>query len=86
MSANNNPLAIYAGGIHSRVEAAIRKDGQVFRRYQERGRWGYAWTPWRRKETVDVNNIPHSLESGFSTLRRVDSDPYRSFKCRLPKD
>lgn len=61
-------IATYAGGIHGLVHAAIRADGALFKRYQERTRYGYKWPAWKFIETIDPKNIPATISSGFSDL------------------
>lgn len=77
-------IKVYAGGIHGLVHAAVREDGQVFRRYQEKSRYGYRWGAWRAAEKVDPADLPATLSSGFSTLFPVDGCIYRKFAARLP--
>lgn len=76
-------IAKYSGGITGLVEIAIRADGQVFRRYQNKGAYGYCWTAWKAGETVDVENLPGSFTAGFGNAYPV-RDSYSDFKCRLP--
>lgn len=64
-------IAIYKGGIHGLIEYAVREDGQMFARYQDRGPYGYRWGSWREKEKIDVAALPASIESGFSLLHRA---------------
>ena len=66
-------IALYTGGIQSLTEVAIREDGRVFQRYQNRDpRYGYRWGAW--KATGEVlgenarNNPEQSRSAGFSTL------------------
>ena len=61
-------VALYTGGIHSLVEVAVREDGRVFQRYQSKGRYGYTWSRWAGRETVDVATLPATRPSGFATL------------------
>lgn len=82
---SSKPVAKYEGGIQERVQAAVRNDGQVFRRYQSKGAYGYVWSAWRQAERISTAAMPLSLSSGFSTLFKVDGDTYRNFPCRLPK-
>jgi len=71
-------LAKYAGGIHGLIQAAIRSDGVLFMRFQDKTRYGYKYGPWKEKGNVG-SVIPQTLQAGFSTLFKSD------FPCRLPK-
>lgn len=71
-------IKTYAGGIHGLVEAAVRPDGALFKRYQDKTPWGYRWGAWKLSGSVDVNNLPATLPSGFSTLFP------KAFNVRLP--
>ena len=66
-------IAIYEGGTHSRTQVAIREDGQVFERRQDRTRYGYRWSAWsqtgdRWGDNLRANPEP-TRSAGFSTLR-----------------
>jgi len=74
----------YTGGIHGLVQAAVREDGVLFKRYQDKTPYGYRWGAWKREGVLDVANLPSELSSGFSTLRPVTV--CRDFGCRLPKN
>ena len=39
--------AIFEYGIHERIQQAQRADGQWFKRYQAKTRFGYRWTAWK---------------------------------------
>ena len=73
-------IAAYTGGIHNRVEIAVRTDGVTFQRSQFRGRYGYQWTPWKVDGRVDVDNLPHIIEYGFSNLSRA-GDPRTCYRA-----
>lgn len=77
-------IKLYRGGVHGLVEYAVREDGALFSRFQDRGPYGYRWGAWRASGRMDPNSLPPCIESGFSTL--YPSDPtYRPFaKLRLP--
>jgi hypothetical protein len=69
-------IAIFAGGITELRQAAVREDGAVFTRWQERHpRYGYRWGAWRATgETLGENarqNITE-LQNGFATLRKAE--------------
>lgn len=72
----------YAGGINFLAQAAIRADGALFMRVQERGPYGYKWSPWRLKRTIDPLNPPNTVAAGFANLYPVNR--YNDFGCRLP--
>jgi len=69
-------VAIFTGGIHSLTQYAVRDDGAVFKRFQEKHfRYGYRWTSWTATgETMGHNaqQATTELQSGFSTLRRAE--------------
>lgn len=71
-------IKAYAGGIHGLVHAAVREDGALFKRYQDKTPWGYRWGKWQHAGSVDVKDLPATISSGFSTLFPTD----RNF--RLP--
>ena len=73
-------LATYKGGIHSLIHAAIRSDGALFKRHQRKTSYGYQWSAWRLEQFVSTENIPLSLNAGFSTLFKTSSPE----KWRLP--
>jgi len=78
-----NAIQGYAGGIQSLVEAAVSETGKVFKRYQSKGAYGYAWGPWTDTGmTVPADAPPGSIESGFSTLYRMQGETWK--KWRLP--
>ena len=67
-------IALWTGGIHNLTEVAIRDDGVLFQRFQERdSRYGYRWTGWKATgETLGHNaraNPESVRQSGFSNLR-----------------
>jgi hypothetical protein len=64
-------VAIYTGGITERREVAVRDDGMVFRRCQDKGRYGYFWTKWTTStQRIDVGQLPDVLFG----LRRATPD------------
>lgn len=73
MASKSNVVALYTGGIHSLIEVAVRDDGVVFRRYQNRDpRYGYRWTAWsatseRWGDNLRANPEP-TRSAGFATL------------------
>jgi putative SOS response-associated peptidase YedK len=71
-------VATYQGGIHGQVQVAVREDGAVFRRYQNRTIYGYRWGAWTKGETVDATNPPET----FINARRTNE--YNQFNARLP--
>jgi hypothetical protein len=60
---------IFEYGIHERIQQAQRADGQWFKRYQQKGRFGYVWTRWKPVAAKD---------------ERANLNPYAG-KARLPK-
>lgn len=76
-------IAKFVGGIHARVQVAVRHDGVVFQRFQNKTFRGYQWSKWQTRGTVDPFNVPSSMSSGFSTLYAPDF--YTDFNPRLPK-
>ncbi len=44
---------IFEYGIQSRIQQAQRADGQWFKRYQEKGRYGYRWSAWKPVASKD---------------------------------
>ena len=72
----------YKGGVHSLIEAAVRGDGALFCRYQNKTMYGYRWSAWVKKGRLDVLNLPGTITAGFSELFPVDC--YTDFACRLP--
>lgn len=89
-------VAVFEGGITERRQAAVREDGAVFTRWQERDpRYGYKWGKWRRTgQTLGHNELAMTdvLQNGFAELRRIlPTDPYStlinadgSCRVRLP--
>lgn len=75
-------IKTYTGGINGLVQAAVRTDGALFKRYQEKSPWGYKWTAWKLSGQVDPSNPPSEISSGFSTLRPPSI--YQEFTPRLP--
>ena len=72
----------YTGGIHGLIQAAVREDGALFMRFQNKTRWGYRWTAWKFVRQLDTANLPESIEAGFSTLYWPSI--YTDFNPRLP--
>lgn len=62
-------IKTYAGGINFKAQAAIRADGVIFMRVQERTRFGLNWTPWKERGVCDPANPPATIPCGFSDLR-----------------
>lgn len=67
-------IGLYAGGVHALTEVAVRADGTVFQRWQEKDvRYGYRWTRWSATGEVLGENarasLPASRSAGFSMLR-----------------
>lgn len=77
-------IAKWTGGIHSKIQAAARPDGVLFRRSQDKTRFGYQWGKWRRIGEVDPQNVPSSLTAGFAML--FHPNQYDDFNARLPND
>lgn len=75
-------IKTYTGGIHGLIQAAVREDGALFQRYQNKTPWGYRWTAWMLQGQLDPANLPECIESGFSTLRPPSI--YQAFNARLP--
>ena len=73
-------IKTYAGGIHGLIEAAVRADGALFQRFQDKSPWGYRWGAWKRYGSVDPANLPTELSAGFATLRP------REKSVRLPNE
>jgi len=65
-------VALYEGGITERREVAVREDGAVYSRGQERHpRFGYRWSAWAPTgRTLDVAALPEVVSAGFADLRR----------------
>ena len=82
-------IALYEGGIHYRIEKAVREDGVVFERAQEKDpRYGYKWTRWQATGTRLGDNEKHnpepSIPAGFSILSRRMPGDYGWRNVRLP--
>lgn len=75
-------IAKWTGGRLARVEAALRSDGVLFKRYQERSAYGYRWGKWKESGRLDLAAIPGTLGAGFATL--YPPDQYTDFNPRLP--
>jgi len=79
-------IALYEGGIHGLTERAIRDDGAVFVRYQDKTPWGYRWGAWKATGEVlghnQRNNPETMIEFGFSKLF-INRDG-RAARLRLP--
>jgi hypothetical protein len=71
-------IAIFTGGIQNIRQVAIREDGVVFSRGQERDpRYGYRWSAWRATgETMGENARQGigQMDCGWDTLRRATPD------------
>lgn len=68
-------IAIFTGGITELRQAAIRDDGAVFIRMQERTRFGLSWSAWRATGEVLGENSRQGMaeiQCGFATLRKAD--------------
>lgn len=89
MARATNCIGYYEGGIHGRKELAIRDDGALFERFQDKTIYGYRWSAWRATGEVLGHNEranPEQFRSaGFSTmsLRRPGEAYY--INKRLPK-
>lgn len=67
-------IQAWRGGIHSLVELAVRGDGVLFRRVQNKSaRFGYVWGSWKQIGTLDIENLPWSIDQGFSKCHRADT-------------
>lgn len=68
-------VAIFTGGITELRQYAIREDGAVFKRFQEKHpRFGYRWTTWTATGEVVGDNARNGMtemQSGFCTLHRA---------------
>ncbi len=82
---SNQPVAAWEGGIHGLIELALRQDGTLFRRVQDKdSRFGYRWSKWTEIGKLDVKNPPSMIEQGFSKCSRPGA--YTNWqKWRLPK-
>ena len=74
-------IALFTGGIHEGRQYAIREDGAVFKRFQERHpAYGWRWTRWiATGETLGENARQNldTVQSGFCTLyRATPNDSY----------
>ena len=78
------PIQAWEGGIHSRIQLAVDSTGRCFRRFQDKGRYGYQWGRWKFYQNMDVNNLPGSIEQGSSTCYRADKTYSRWPNWRLP--
>lgn len=75
-------IKTYCGGINYRAQAAVRDDGALFMRLQDKTPYGYRWTAWQQRGAVDINALPETIPCGFSDLRRPTV--YEQFTPRLP--
>lgn len=77
-------IQAWEGGLSGKIELAVRGDGVLFRRVQNKDpRYGYVWTKWVEIGKLDVDNLPFSIEQGFSTCFRANI--YTAWqKWRLP--
>lgn len=68
-------IAIFVGGIQELRQVAVREDGAVFKRFQEKDpRFGYRWSAWKPTGEVLGENARNGIEdmpSGFCTLHRA---------------
>ena len=64
-------------------QAALREDGAVFHRVKGRGRWGYAWSRWRRADAVPADFHEASSNDANVGLRAY-FDSNGAPKIRLP--
>jgi hypothetical protein len=77
-------IKLYRGGISGLTEYAVREDGALFARFQDRGPRGYRWGAWKPRGKVDPKNLPAFIESGFSCLYPADPTYNPCDKFRLP--
>ena len=65
-------IALFNGGIHEGRQYAVREDGAVFKRFQEKHpRYGWRWGKWKATgETLGENARQNldTMQSGFCTL------------------
>jgi len=68
-------IALFTGGIHEGRQYAVRVDGAVFKRFQEKHhRYGWRWTKWTGTGETLGENARYNLDtmqSGFCTLHRA---------------
>ena len=69
-------IAIFTGGVTELRQAAIRTDGAVFTRIQDRDpRFGFRWSAWNATGEVLGENSRNNLDTvdcGFASLRKAD--------------
>lgn len=69
-------------------EIAVASDGTVFSRwYENKGRYGYGWTRWRRaneQETAAVASSPEWFRYGFHSTFTRSTDGIS--RLRLPQE
>lgn len=83
MKIENTCIAAWQGGINFTMQYAARHDGELFMRFQDRGRWG-KWNP--AKKWIDPLNPPSTIPAGFGTARRPDQYTCIGWqRWRLPK-
>ena len=67
-------IQAWRGGTHSLIELAVRTDGTLFRRVQNKSaRYGYTRGVWKQIENIYIKNLPRSINQGFSKCQRADS-------------
>lgn len=78
----------YYGGIHYLTDTAVREDGVVFNRVQEKTHVGYRWTSWKMTGEVwtaeKLANPPATVAVGFADVS--SKDDHKPDGLRLPQD
>jgi hypothetical protein len=64
-------IAIYTGGIQSQMQVAVRDDGTMFWRGQNKTRFGYSWSPWTATGEVLGDNARRGVI--LSAVKRNDA-------------
>lgn len=59
-------VKLFCGGIHGLQEIAVRSDGAVFKRYQDKGPYGYRWGAWKSQGRVEVASLGHEYQGCYA--------------------
>jgi hypothetical protein len=62
-------IAAWHGGINFIMQYAASDGGVLYKRFQERSRYGVKWGKWQYAGTVDIRQLPSTIPAGFGNAR-----------------
>ena len=79
-------IATYSGGHYTAIQMAVREDGVLFERHEEKSRYthGYQWTKWKHNGWVKIDAIPEAMYE-YASGREISKDDSPG-NYRLPND